>query len=652
MLILGSVWNEVLKYQHVLNKPLAKHGIANVIYTPLYNDYSPDGNGLGLMITIAVCVFSNNSGSTALIGVAGIDVRLKVLEQQYPKHKLGLWGHAFVINNNGVILIHPYLRDTSKQMDDLSTVYLEDLEDSKEVLNVKKAMIKKEKGCLNSSQTHVYPDSTRARIIVLNTTYCFDSINGTPYSSGICVPTLSQYELNPRKLVDLSLFYKTGLMGINNNNSKNIDTEIASWLFCDFPSVKQLSNPASERFYPTANELKEHIEKNKNFNKCNVQLLRKLLFSSSVVYNHTSNFWNRNKPRNVTSKYIITKSGIISTQGGKVKNFDRDIFHEELLLHAESMSNINFTFSVSVQMFPKTDKSGANDKVSPIAITKLIKLGEEKFTEGITGIYVESTFLTNMISKFSSEYNRSECQKFNCKDVVNTSCFLVDENGYVVASNHGNHHIGVFLGLVNGHVLEKLRDDKIYETVYYNDTQGLCNETVISFDSGGAKLRPFFVNFIKAFTELVNSVMTILFLSYQYIVLPVTTQESFNKEPKICTKKTTFYLRNHQRSYFYFSNISYFEDCQQKFGLISVNNTNLDFLVVEKDTKSKCDSHYIISNEPVQSTEWDTCSQSEKFRKAMPLCYQKLPDDTSSSYRNSPVIMTILFLIFTFNFFC
>ena len=640
-----------MKYQHVLNEPLAKDSVANVIYTPLYNDYSPDGNGLGLMITIAVCVFSNNSGSTALIGVAGIDVRLKVLEQQYPKHKLGLWGHAFVINNNGVILIHPYLRDTSKQMDDLSTIYLEDLEDSEVVLQVKKAMIKKEKGCLNSSLRLVYPNSTRVRNIILNTTYCFDSINGTPYSSGICVPLLSQYELKPKKSVDLSLFYKTGLMGISNNNSKNIDTEIASWLFCDFPSIKQLSNPASERFYPTANELKEYIEKRKNFSECNVELLRKLLFSSSVVYNHTSNFWNSEDLTNVTSKYIITKSGIISTQGRKVKNFDRDVFHEELLLHAESLNDISFTFSVSVQMFPRNDKSGANNKAPSIAITKLIKLAEEKFTEGITGIYVENAFLTKMISEFSSEYNCSECQKFNCSDTVNTSCFLVDENGYVVASNHGNHHVGMFLGLVNGHVLEKLTDNKIYETVYYNDTQGLCNETIISFDSSGEKLRPFFINFVKAFTKLVNSVMTTVFLSYQYIVLPVTTQQSFKKEPKICTKKTTFYQRNHQHSS-YFSNLSYFEDCQQKFGLISVNNTNLDLLVVEKDTKSKCDSHYIISNKPIQSTEWNTCSQGDTFRKTMPLCYQKLPEDTSNSYKNSPVIMTILFPIFIYDFFC
>ena len=397
--------------------------------------------------------------------------------------------------------------------------------------------------------------------------------------------------------------------------------------------------------------MKEYIEKSKNFSECNVELLRKLLFSSSVVYNHTSNFWNSEDLTNVTSKYIITKSGIISTQGRKVKNFDRDVFHEELLLHAESLNDINFTFSVSVQMFSRNDKSGANDKAPSIAITKLIKLAKEKFTEGITGIYVENAFLTKMIYEFSSEYNCSECQKFNCSDIVNTSCFLVDENGYVVASNHGNHHVGMFLGLVNGHVLEKLTDNKIYETVYYNDTQGLCNETIISFDSSGEKLRPFFINFVKAFTKLVNSVITTVFLSYQYIVLPVTTQQSFKKERKICTKKTTFYQRNHQRSS-YFSNLSYFEDCQQKFGLISVHNTNLDLLVVEKDTKSKCDSHYIISNEPIQSTEWDTCSQGDKFRKTMPLCYQKLPEDTSNSYKNSPVIMTILFPIFIFDFFC
>ena len=55
----------------------------------------------------------NVKTATELIGVAGIDIVISLLEQHYPIQEMGIFGHAFIINNNGLFLMHPKFKDQS-----------------------------------------------------------------------------------------------------------------------------------------------------------------------------------------------------------------------------------------------------------------------------------------------------------------------------------------------------------------------------------------------------------------------------------------------------------------------------------------------------------------------------------------------------------
>ena len=644
--LLGSAWNEALKYQLVLNEPLKKEqeNKDDIIYSPLYNDYSNGGTGLGLIISIAVCVVANASYNNELIGVAGIDIRLKTLQQQSPQQQLGPFGHSFVINNNGVILVHKYLEGAI--LENLTTIYLEDLEHSSDVYRLKKYMIDRDEGCLNTTAKFIYPQTTKARLAIFNSTYCFQSVGNTPYSSGISITEANQVELNLSKLVPLEDFYDTGLRGIS-NTSPSITTEIAPWLFCDFPSAEQSSNPASERFYPAGIELMQYLQGMKNISKCNMVLLRRLMFSSALVYNHTTKYWKK-KLQNISSRYIITKNGVFSIEAemNKSKEFLRDIFSEEILLHSEIVSNAELTFTVPTKMLNKRPKQNGNNTLQvAVNVTKAIKVGDESYTAAVVGFSILSSHLSNMIININQKYSGNESEKFNCTE--DTYCYLVDENAYVVASNQGNHQVGVFLGIIHGHLLEHFTEVNVYKTIYVNDTLGLCKETEIPHESDSQMLRPFYYGILNTFGEIHSYFLTIFYLLLQWILVLIKAEDTFPKVETICTKEKVFYKRSN-RHHFYLGKLRYSEYCYQSFAIISINKTNLDLLILTKDEKPGCVDNYIVSNEPVKIDNSDTCEHGMKYRKAMSFCYQQKPNYPSSSEltRCSKVLEIVLLLAF------
>ena len=646
LFLLGSAWNEALKYQLVLNEPLKKEheNKDNIIYSPLYNDFSNGGTGLGLIITIAVCVIANASYNNELIGVAGVDIRLKTLQQQSPQQQLGPFGHSFVINNNGVILVHKYLEGAI--LENPATIYLEDLEHSSDVYSLKKFMIDRDEGCLNTTAKFIYPQTTEARLTTFKSTYCFQSVGNTPYSAGISITEANQFELNLSKLVPLEDFYNTGLRGISSNSS-SIKTEIAPWLFCDFPSAEQSSNPASELFYPTGIELAKYLQGSKNISKCDMVLLRTLIFSSALVYNHTTKHW-KEKLKNISSRYIITKNGVFSIEAEKQnsKTFLRDIFSEEVLLHSEIVSNAELTFTVPTKMLNKRPKQNGNNTLQvEVDVTKAIKVGDQSYIAGIVGFSILSSHLSSLIISIIQKYSGNESEKFNFTE--DAHCYLVDENAYVVASNQGNHQVGVFLGIIHGHLLEKFTEENIYETIYVNDTLGLCNETEFTHESDSQILRPFYHGFLNTFGEIHSYFLTIFYLLLQCILVSIKTEDTYRKVERICTKEKVFYKRSN-RHHFYLGNLQYSEYCYQSFAIISINKTNLDLLVLAKNEKPGCVDNYIVSNEPVKIANSNICEHGMKYRKAMPFCYQQKPNYPSSSEltRCSKTLEIVLLLAF------
>ncbi|RZB66645.1 voltage-dependent calcium channel subunit alpha-2/delta-3-like, partial [Asbolus verrucosus] len=89
------------------------------------------------MTTVSLPVYGRRKEDIDLIGVAGIDVPIKLLYSLIPHHILGVNGYAFIVTNNGYILMHPGHRPefeniTKPTFNRVDLLEVEILEDSSE----------------------------------------------------------------------------------------------------------------------------------------------------------------------------------------------------------------------------------------------------------------------------------------------------------------------------------------------------------------------------------------------------------------------------------------------------------------------------------------------------------------------------------------
>ncbi|CAH1773823.1 unnamed protein product [Owenia fusiformis] len=87
-----------------------------------------DAFGLGLMVTHAVPAISKETGQT--IGVAGIDATLDEMELFLTRHQ---WGsvYSFLINKEGETIFHPFIKPSTKLLDDPIFIPIQQLEQDK-----------------------------------------------------------------------------------------------------------------------------------------------------------------------------------------------------------------------------------------------------------------------------------------------------------------------------------------------------------------------------------------------------------------------------------------------------------------------------------------------------------------------------------------
>ncbi|XP_078371550.1 voltage-dependent calcium channel subunit alpha-2/delta-1-like isoform X2 [Oculina patagonica] len=507
----GAVREVSENYIRVLTRPMAMAPKENATDHTVWTSVYLDALGLGMMVTGTLPVFHRIKDSSDcsskdgmqdeekykdhFLGVMGTDVPLDYLKEFMLQPLVGPGGYMFAVNNNGMIIFHPRLKTVYGYLLDPPGVDLQDVETSEDdsnVIKLRKAMIdtapitaQPPKSSNPSSQAfEVYDlsfDELRVAKRVLN--YYFGGLEGTSFSLAIATPQLG-YKYKLTGYTDAEVIDELHKQ-LSKENKKNI--RIERWPYCrnvvfaDTSPLEQLINET-------------RIGDTKLCN--NADLLSGLLVDVNVT-SDLPTVWNSKSLTGIKELFVRTFWGLTRTRSlsqDKLGSNSQGDFFGRVLGSQSPNTTIIYT---TPYLAAKSDKN-----TTSVFAYKRIFRGQQP--AAVLGYEMDmDTFVKERFVKNTKCQSQSgpECDITCDRTGKNLHdgfyCYLLDENGFVVAGNDEGS-AGKFFGRVDAPVMQQLiRSDQnsagIYNKVEMTDFQSVCQEKA-GVNSGGTSflLKPFF----------------------------------------------------------------------------------------------------------------------------------------------------------------
>ncbi|XP_059181702.1 voltage-dependent calcium channel subunit alpha-2/delta-4 [Centropristis striata] len=501
---LADVQENVMEYLHVLSRPMVINHDHDIIWTEAYMDsvlFNTQAQSLLLMTSVAMPVFSKKKETLShgiLLGVVGTDVALRELMRLAPRYKLGVHGYAFLITNNGYILSHPDLRPlykegkTLKPKPNYNSVDLAEVEweDTEEKLRT--AMVKGETGAM-SLDVRTSVDKGR-RVMFLKNEYFYTVINETPFSLGIVLTR------------GYGKYIFTGNVSVEEGLHDLLapDLTIASeWTYCETdidPAHRKLTQLQAVVLYLTGKE--PDLE-------CDVQLLQQTLFDA-VVTAPMEAYWTAlmlnasGMDEGVETAFLGTRSGLIRFQryAGIEKRVGKSFLSST---DKENMFTLDhfpvwyrraseYPAGQFLYYLPREETRAGRIIISTTAVT--VTVGKKTAIAGAIGVQITLDMMESKLWAIARQPNDTDCSDVDgiCPlrcDSFDISCYVIDNNGFVLISKEQNH-AGRFFGEIDGSVMTTLIRMGMFKRVSLFDYQAMCKMNSHSVSSARPLLSPFY----------------------------------------------------------------------------------------------------------------------------------------------------------------
>ncbi|XP_041852208.1 voltage-dependent calcium channel subunit alpha-2/delta-4-like [Melanotaenia boesemani] len=513
---LADVQENVMEYLHVLSRPMVINHDHDIIWTEAYMDtvlFATKAQSLLLMTSVAMPVFSKKKETLShgiLLGVVGTDIPLMEVMKLAPRYMLGAHGYAFLLNNNGYILAHPDLRPLYKDGKklkpkpnynsvDLSEVEWEDIDEM-----LRTAMVKGETGSITLS-IRASVDKGKRPLYLVND-YFYTNIDETPFSFGM---VLTRGHGSLMFMGNVSV--EEGLHDLTSP-----DLRIASeWTYCETDI-----DPA-HRKYSQLQAVVRYLQGKEPDLECDEVLLQQLLFDA-VVTAPVEAYWNalllndRVEP-GVETAFLGTRSGLMRhmkyagmemrvakrflTPSDKDNLFTMDHFP---LWYRLAVENTPGTFYYYPQNFLS---AGVKYIIATTAVA--VSSGGKMAMAGAIGVQMSLDLLEKRFWAIAKQCTNIEgvCP-LSCES-DELSCFLVDNNGFIVLSKERND-IGRFFGELDGSIMASLMKMGMYKKVSLFDYQAMCKNSHHHASSARPLLSPFYVMVALIRWLFSNAVMFLL----------------------------------------------------------------------------------------------------------------------------------------------
>ncbi|XP_071083226.1 voltage-dependent calcium channel subunit alpha-2/delta-2-like isoform X4 [Haliotis cracherodii] len=460
---MGAIRTRVQEYIPVLSRPQVLQNVKRFVWGSIYYDHL----GLGMMTTVTLPVYNRTAGSSnqTILGVMGIDVTTADMVKKSPTQKLGHNGYSFAINPNGYIIFHPHLKPT-KYMRDPPNIDLLEIEvenDKKNELRTK--MIKGQTESMEFDTFVLSSDMKYAHFDKVR--YSFKPIEGTSFSLGVSLPsyqtyypdfsaTIAQFDDSVFKsenwamliapwdyYTDMSKSNRSGttedILEMLNGSGTDWDKELLNHLYWDAVSAKYV-----ETYFIIVQDKYVANTTNGIFSDTKGHIFTFLSSNGGLT---------RVFPKNASSSFMNQRDPKTSHYYKRILSSDKNVFF--------------------IEPFSKPVQDG-NDTIPPdVTVGKALAVkndvsGETAYKPGVMG----AQFMYSRVIDSLYEFTEEEIY-YDCADVNFLNCYLVDEGGFLIASNQEDHNmqIGQFLGKVDPPVMTKLFNASIYNRIKHYDYQ-------------------------------------------------------------------------------------------------------------------------------------------------------------------------------------
>ncbi|XP_015440255.1 PREDICTED: voltage-dependent calcium channel subunit alpha-2/delta-3 isoform X2 [Dufourea novaeangliae] len=515
------------------------------------HDQNGDLQEYRLMTSVSMPVFDRRENATRiadLLGVAGTDVPIEEIQKLMMPHRLGVNGYAFIVTNNGFILIHPDLRPVFQGIlkpaynsVDMAEVELMDQdrgprEFDEGIIMLRNDVVNQANGSVTLHTKYHYDDMKRVGRVKRK--YDYTGIPKTPFTVVVSLPE-HDHTVSHR-------VFATEEIHRSHVSGKNVSDYFTGtnwrvhphWLYCKYHyedeksfnsseaqllhflertrqprwkwnDMKQPSQPPENSVTSSGNDTPRKskattYKADKESYYCDRDLLLSLVFDAKV----TEWFANPSTTRGekgkefqqrfgVTLAFMATHSGLTRWQDflmDEEGNIPEDHFSKmypraidevwyKRAVEQHYVQSESFVFSVPI------DDEGA-DNTTLVTASRAIFIGtrKTKAPAAVVGFQFQHTALQGLFQNIT----------FSCEGLGNChahcgaetwACYLVDNNGYVIAAED-EADAGKFFGELRGPVMSSLVKEGVFERIRIFDYQAVCFKSTQTTNDGNILLTP------------------------------------------------------------------------------------------------------------------------------------------------------------------
>ncbi|XP_031833881.1 voltage-dependent calcium channel subunit straightjacket isoform X2 [Nomia melanderi] len=484
-----------------------------------------------------------------LLGVAGTDVPIEEIQKLMMPHRLGVNGYAFIVTNNGFILIHPDLRPVFQGIlkpaynsVDMAEVELMDQdreprEFDEGILMLRNDVVNQKNGSVTLLTKYHYDDMKRVGRVKRK--YDYTGIPNTPFTVVVSLPeydhtgsnrvhatqeihrlhitgtnlsdyfTGSNWRVHPHWLY--CKYHYEGDRSFNNSEGqllhflKRIHQPGWKWKDMKQPSqppeysATSSGNDTDRKSKPTA------YKADKESYYCDRELLHSLVFDAKV----TEWFANPSTTREekgeefqqrfgVTLAFMSTHSGLTRWQDfltDEEANIPEDHFSKKMYYKAidevwyKRAVEQHYVNPDSFVFSVPIDEEGA-DNTTIVTASRAIFIGSQgtKAPVAVVGFQFQHTALQGLFQNIT--YN---CEgQGNCHAHCGAdkwACYLIDNNGYVIAAEDETD-AGKFFGELRGPIMANLVKEGVFERIRIFDYQAVCFKSTQTSNDANILLTP------------------------------------------------------------------------------------------------------------------------------------------------------------------